>query len=64
VIVKGGDFVAYRITEDCIACGSCAEECPADAIEEGNDICTIDQDTCTECGTCVEVCPSDAVIEE
>jgi len=27
--------VAYVITEECVACGTCAEECPAEAIEEG-----------------------------
>jgi len=56
--------VAFRITEDCIACGSCVDECPADAITESGDIFAIDQDECTECGTCMEVCPSDAIIEE
>ena len=56
--------MAYKITDDCIVCGTCAEECPVDAIEEGDEIYTIDQDECTECGTCMEVCPSDAVIEE
>ena len=56
--------MAYKITDDCIVCGTCAEECPVDAIEAGDEIYTIDQDECTECGTCIEVCPSDAVIEE
>ena len=27
--------VAYVITEECVACGTCSEECPAEAIEEG-----------------------------
>ncbi len=53
----------YVITDDCVACGTCAEECPAGAIEEGEDKYVINQDECTECGTCVEVCPNDAIIE-
>jgi len=53
----------YVITEECVACGTCAEECPSEAIEEG-DIYVIDQDKCTECGTCFEVCPVEAIVEK
>jgi ferredoxin len=48
--------VAYKISEDCIACGVCQSECPTDAISEG-DIYVIDEDLCTECGACAEACP-------
>ena len=27
--------MAYKITDECIACGSCADECPNDAITAG-----------------------------
>ncbi|MDA3866221.1 MAG: 4Fe-4S binding protein [Salinivirgaceae bacterium] len=53
--------MAYKITEDCVACGSCLPECPVDAIAEG-DIYVIDADTCTDCGACVDVCPTEAII--
>jgi len=53
--------MAHKITDDCIACGACIEECPTDAISEG-DIYVIDADNCTDCGTCVEVCPSEAIV--
>lgn len=56
--------MAFRITDDCVNCGTCAEECPVDAIKEGEDIYVINQEDCTECGSCKEVCPSDAIIEE
>jgi ferredoxin len=29
--------MAYIITDECIACGSCEDECPVEAISEGED---------------------------
>ena len=55
--------MAYRITDECLACGACLDECPNDAIIEG-DIYSIDQDKCENCGACVDACPTGAVIEE
>jgi len=56
--------VAYKITDECVSCGLCSEECPVEAISEGDDKYIIDQNICTECGTCVSVCPNDAIVEE
>jgi NAD-dependent dihydropyrimidine dehydrogenase PreA subunit len=53
----------YRITDDCVACGTCLEECPNEAIIEDDGIYRI-TDECNDCGTCIEVCPSGAIIEE
>ncbi len=52
--------MAYKISTDCIACGTCIDECPMGAISEG-EIYSIDPDVCTECGTCADVCPSGAI---
>lgn len=52
--------MAYRITETCVACGTCAGECPVGAISEG-DIYKIDPELCTECGSCAAVCPNEAI---
>lgn len=60
LITKIIDKMAYVIGNDCIACGTCIDECPVGAISEG-DIYSIDADACTECGTCADVCPSEAI---
>ena len=52
--------MAYKITDSCVACGTCAGECPVEAISAG-DIYVIDPDKCIDCGTCVQVCPHQAV---
>lgn len=54
--------MAYKITDACVACGTCESECPVDAISEG-DIYKIDADTCIDCGSCAGVCPVDAIKE-
>lgn len=54
------DNMAYVISNDCIACGTCIDECPVEAISEG-DIYSINPDVCTDCGTCADVCPSEAI---
>jgi len=53
--------MAYKITEDCAACGSCVDECPVNAISSG-DIYTIDASTCTDCGVCVDSCPVESIV--
>lgn len=55
--------MAYKILEDeCIACGTCIDVCPVEAISEG-DVYKIDADVCTACGSCVDVCPTEAIVE-
>lgn len=53
--------MAYKITEDCVSCGTCEPECPVEAISQGSETYVIDPDKCTECGACAEVCPVDAI---
>lgn len=54
--------MAFKITDECLACGTCLDSCPNEAIKEG-DIYVI-TDACAECGACVEACPVGAIIEE
>ena len=61
--------MAMKITDECIACGSCEFECPVNAISEGDEYYVIDPEKCVECvghfdePQCVEVCPSDAIVK-
>ncbi len=55
--------MAYVISDDCTACGSCIDECPVEAISEG-DIYSIDAELCTDCGACADVCPIEAISGE
>ncbi len=54
--------MAYVITDECIACGTCIDECPVEAISEGEDKYSIDPELCTDCGACADACPTDAII--
>lgn len=56
--------MAYVITDDCISCGACVDECAVGAISEGDGKYVIDPDTCADCGACVDACATSAIIEE
>lgn len=51
------NIMPYIITDECIACGACASECPVNAISEGDGKFVIDADTCISCGACSGTCP-------
>ena len=55
--------MAYVITDECIMCGACADECPCSAISEGDGKYVIDDDACVDCGSCAEACPVGAPVE-
>ena len=55
--------MAYTITDRCVACGSCAEQCPVEAISEGDGKYEINPDICVSCGSCADQCPADAIEE-
>lgn len=53
--------MAYKITDACLACGTCAGACPVGAISEGDGKFVIDENACVDCGTCAGACPADAI---
>ena len=55
--------MAYNIPDACVSCGSCAEQCPVEAISEGVGKYVIDADGCVTCGACAVQCPAEAIEE-
>ena len=46
--------MAYKISDDCLGCGACADECPVNAIADNlNDV----RDNCISCFRCIRHCP-------
>jgi ferredoxin len=41
--------MAYKISDKCIACGTCISECPNGAIRDGERISIVNPERCTEC---------------
>jgi len=56
VALLGGGVKVCRI--GCLGLGTCAAECPFDAITMGpENLPVVDEQKCTGCGTCERVCP-------
>ena len=53
--------MAYKISEECIACGACEATCPNSAIEEGEGLYVIEAEKCIDCGACADNCPVEAI---
>ena len=63
-ILMGGNIMAYKITDACVSCGTCADQCPVEAIAEGDGKFEINADICVSCGACADQCPTEAIVEE
>ena len=53
----------YQITNNCVCCHNCADECPMQAIDFVGCKYEIDQDKCVECGLCAKVCHTASIID-
>ncbi len=62
--------MALIITEECTSCGACVEDCPNQAISEGDPVYVIDPEKCTECTgffdepQCIVVCPIECIVPD
>jgi UDP-glucose 4-epimerase len=59
-IVQRLPGLRIRLNEKCIACGSCFESCPVNAIHFV-DTCVEIGEECVGCGICVKDCPHEAI---
>jgi electron transport complex protein RnfB len=61
--VVNSHYYAEIDPDQCVACGTCADErCQVNAIEAGDDFYRVDRDKCIGCGLCVSTCPSEAIL--
>ena len=56
------ELITYSITDECIGCTRCAQQCPAHAIAfTPYEKHAIDASKCIRCDTCRQLCPTNAV---
>ena len=53
--------MSYIITDCCIDCGACVEECPVCCIYGVDNALKIDDSVCIGCEACVAVCSVNAI---
>ena len=53
--------MAYVISDACVACGTCMDGCPVNAISQGDTKYSIDPEVCLSCGSCEASCPAGAM---
>jgi NADH:ubiquinone oxidoreductase subunit F (NADH-binding)/NADH:ubiquinone oxidoreductase subunit E len=56
-------LITYSVTDNCIGCTICAQNCPVNAISFlPHQKHTIDNELCTRCDICKQMCPQNAII--
>ena len=54
--------MAYKITDDCVGCTLCAQNCPVKAISgKLREKHVVDPDLCISCGLCGRICAKGAI---
>ncbi len=56
--------MAHKITDECVACGACADTCPVGAITMGDNKYVVDEAACVDCGACEDGCPVGAIVAD
>jgi len=54
-------YLAEVNGDNCVGCGTCVENCCAEAIELVDTIAAIDENRCIGCGVCAHLCPENAI---
>jgi NAD-dependent dihydropyrimidine dehydrogenase PreA subunit len=60
--VSRSNYVARVDADACIACGTCEDRCPVNAITIVDDVSAVDGDACIGCGVCTPTCEGDEAI--
>ena len=53
--------MAHKVSDQCVKCGACAEQCPVGCINEGDTKYEVNADECIDCGACESACPTGAI---
>lgn len=59
--VMSSGFQPEFDADACVACETCVERCPSEAISMGDDLPQVDIDRCFGCAVCASGCPSEAI---
>ena len=47
----------YFISDECVGCRGCRDECPVEAIVENGEKFVVNEEACIGCGKCADICP-------
>ena len=56
------ELVPQADPDGCTACGTCVEQCPAQALSMTDDLPQVDMRRCVTCFCCQEICPEQAMV--